>query len=133
MKKLLNEYSVSFDLKNNLLSTLVEADLKDKFWKELFFIFKSTLQLRNSITNGKEDVLISPVKNAKGEFFVSGDNNKGMPKDCDANGAYHIALKGLMILERNNLVKDDKAIKKIMTISNTDWFEYVQKRNGVMK
>ncbi len=133
MKKLLNESKVSFDLENNLIPNLTSANLKDSFWKELFFIFKTTLQLRNSVTNGKEDVLISPVKNAKGEFFVSGTHNKTLPQDCDANGAYHIALKGLMILERNNLVREEKDTKKIMTISNVDWFEYVQKRSGVLK
>lgn len=133
MKNLLNEYKVSFDLENNLISYLTSANLKDSFWGKLFSIFKTTLQLRNSVTNGKEDVLISPVKNAKGEFFVSGPQNKTLPQDCDANGAYHIALKGLMILERNNLVKEEKETKKIMAISNVDWFEYVQKRSGVLK
>lgn len=132
MKKLLNENKISFDLENNFIKNLNTVNLKDAFWKELFFIFKTTLQLRNSVTNGKEDVLISPVKNAKGEFFVSGTNNKELPQDCDANGAYHIALKGLMILERNNLVKEEKEAKKIMSISNVDWFKYVQNRNGIL-
>lgn len=134
MKSLLNEYKVSFDLENNLLSEdSIIKNLKDQFWKKLFFIFKTTLQLRNSVTNGKEDVLISPVKNAKGHFFVSNSENKKLPQDCDANGAYHIALKGLMLLERNNKVKEEKDVKNIMAISNIDWFEYVQKRSGILK
>ena len=133
MKNLLNKFKVSFDLENNLIPSLTKSDLDAKFWESMFDIFKKTLNLRNSTTNGKEDVLISPVKNAKGEFFVSGEKDKSLPQDCDSNGAYHIALKGLMILERNNLVKNEKEIKKIMAISNVDWFDYVQRRCGSLK
>lgn len=134
MKELLSQHNINFDSVNNLLldNNVVLNNLKTDFWKELFFIFKTTLQLRNSITNGKEDILISPVKNAKGQFFISNTEDSYLPKDCDANGAYHIALKGLMILERNNKVISDREVKKIMAISNIDWFEYVQKRSGIL-
>ena len=87
-------------------------------------------QLRNSIPNTEIDYLISPVKSEDGTFFDSreelkkGENAK-LPIDADANGAYHIALKGLYLLE-NDFNRNDKGV--IQNISNADWFKFVQEK-----
>ena len=54
-----------------------------------------------------------------------GENAK-LPIDADANGAYHIALKGLYLLE-NDFNRNDKGV--IQNISNADWFKFVQEKN----
>lgn len=69
------------------------------FFSELLFAFKSTLQMRNSNPLTGEDYIISPVQVA-GKYYCSKDEaekgaNATLPIDADANGAYHIALKGL--------------------------------------
>lgn len=101
-----------------------------KFFDTLLRMFNATLQMRNSIPNTEIDYLISPVKSEDGTFFDSreelkkGENAK-LPIDADANGAYHIALKGLYLLE-NDFNRNDKGV--IQNISNADWFKFVQEK-----
>ena len=86
--------------------------------------------MRNSVTGStdpKDDYVISPVKNANGTFFDTRENINSLPKNADANGAYHIALKGLMILKKNDLVTNEKDRESLTTILNQDWFKFVQK------
>lgn len=75
------------------------------FFSSIFYAFKATLQMRNSNAATEEDYIQSPVK-VNGKYFNSDiEANKGrdengdwiskLPVDADANGAYHIALKGL--------------------------------------
>ena len=66
------------------------------------------------------DYLISPVSSAT-PFKTGPDNAMGI-KDADANGAYHIALKGLYLLE-NNFPKDGEYLQRITTL---EWLKYVQ-------
>lgn len=131
LKNLFDEFQIQYQQGDELLDKLIKNEsLNEKFWNRFFDIFKNILQMRNSITGStdpKDDYLISPVKNANGSFFDSRDNVNGLPKDADANGAYHIALKGLMILQKNNLTKNDKDRKSVKTISNQDWFKFAQK------
>ena len=54
---------------------------------------------------------ISPVKNAKGYFYDSRVVDKTLPIDADANGAYNIARKGLMLIEQIKNVDDDVNVK----------------------
>ena len=77
--------------------------------------------MRNS--NSNIDYILSPIMNKTGGFFDSRKRDKTLPIDADANGSYHIALKGLYLIE--NLSKGEKDLK----ISNEKWFEFVQSRN----
>lgn len=97
------------------------------FFETLLYWFKMTLQMRNSVTGTDEDYLISPVMNVNGEFYDSRKADNTLPKDADANGAYHIAKKGLWILEQINKTKTPEELKKIkLAISNKEWLQYVQ-------
>lgn len=114
---------------DDMREQLAEQNEKD-FFVHFLGLLKLTLQLRNSIPNKVDvDYLISPVMNAKGEFYDS-RNYKGesavLPADADANGAYNIARKGLWAV---NVIKaapetDLKNVK--LYISNKDWLEYAQ-------
>lgn len=97
------------------------------FFKELFVWFKRILQMRNS--DSENDYIISPVKNQSGKFFDSRESDGTLPKDADANGAYHIAKKGLWILQQINAhskENDRKGLK--LAISNKDWLNFVQNK-----
>ncbi len=101
-----------------------------KFFKEFMDDIKLILQIRNSVSNTDIDYMLSPVKNEKGEFFDTRKYDKGneqfnyFPEDADANGAYNIARKGLMLMEKIRQTQDKK-VK--LTITNKEWMDYAQK------
>ena len=86
------------------------------------------VQMRNSLTGKEEDNLISPVKNSNGKFFDTNEQIEGLPKDADANGAYNIARKGLMLIEQMRNTEDDKLNKIKYNITEKEWLDYVQNR-----
>lgn len=96
------------------------------FFEKLLHLFKLTLQMRNSKTGTDIDYLISPVMNESGEFYDSRNADASLPKDADANGAYHIAKKGLWILKQINQYQGDDWKKLKLAISNKDWLNFVQ-------
>src|SRR5690606_13277935 len=99
-----------------------------EFFKDLLNLFKLTLQMRNSKSGTDIDYLISPVINQNGVFFDSRKADSSLPKDADANGAYHIAKKGLWVLEQINQSSDLKKLN--LAISNKDWLNFVQKKQN---
>ena len=129
-KKLFEKYSINLDnIKNEILE---KANIE--FFKgnneTLGFIqlFKLMVQMRNSLTGKEEDNLISPVKNSNGKFFNTNEQIEGLPKDADANGAYNIARKGLMLIEQMRNTEDDKLNKIKYNITEKEWLDYVQNR-----
>lgn len=133
LKKKFDEYGVNWHNEDNFIDSLqiVQAEKSNAdFFDELLRSFTTTLQMRNSIPNSEIDYLISPVKAEDGTFFDSRKqkelgNNAKLPIDADANGAYHIALKGLYLL-KNNFNQNDKGY--IENIKNADWFKFVQEK-----
>lgn len=112
------------DIKD-LISKIEVSPSNAGFFNELFYSFEKTLQLRNSNAQTEEDFILSPVC-VGGKYYCSIDEaNKGkdkdgnwnskLPVDADANGAYHIALKGLLAITGQ---KTD----------NATWLEYAQKK-----
>ena len=145
LKSIFQKVNIDYTSGNDLLDSImgIGADLKNgekpskdiaDFWDDLLYNFKLSLQMRNSNARTEEDYIISPVKSEDGTFFDSREegkkeHNATLPKDADANGAYHIALKGLSLLKRFD-VADEKSLKKFdMRISNADWFKFVQEKN----
>ncbi|MCR4734495.1 MAG: type V CRISPR-associated protein Cas12a/Cpf1 [Treponema sp.] len=144
LKSIFDAAAIEYKSGNNILDSImvVGADLKEgskptkeiaDFWDGLLYNFKLILQMRNSNSRSGEDYIISPVMAADGSFFDSreefkkGENAK-LPLDADANGAYHIALKGLSLLKRFDST-DEKDLKKFdMRISNSDWFQFAQEK-----
>ena len=134
----LTEQFEDFFGKNNLIygdgncikNQIILHDKKE-FFEGLLHLLKLTLQMRNSITHSEVDYLISPVKNNKGEFYDSRKANSTLPKDADANGAYHIAKKGLQCVQQIQKF-DGKDWKKLnLDKTNKGWLQYVQ--NNVEK
>ena len=133
LKKKFDEFGINWHNEENFIDSLqtVQAEKANaSFFDELLRSFNTTLQMRNSIPNSEIDYLISPVKADDGTFFDSREQlalgkNAKLPIDADANGAYHIALKGLYLLQ-NDFNRNEKGV--IQNISNADWFRFVQEK-----
>ena len=127
IKTLLSGCSVDFHKEGCLKDQISQKGTSD-FFKSFIRLLKLTLQMRNSNSKTGEDWLVSPVKNYTGKFFdsreVVGDS---MPYNADANGAYHIGLKGLLMM--NQIRAADNASNQY-DLKNKVWFEFVQQRRS---
>ena len=81
--------------------------------------------MRNSLSGTAEDYIQSPVLNSSGEFYNSKTASADLPQDADANGAYHIALKGLYLLTE----VIDKGSSKVDRIEHANWLKFAQSRH----
>lgn len=119
-KELFKKYEINYlDLKEQIVS-----QEKKEFFEELLHLLRLTLQMRNSISNTDVDYIISPIADEKGNFYLSSECDESLPQDADANGAYNIARKGIMIVER---IKAGKKGEKLdLSISNKDWLKFAQ-------
>lgn len=124
MEDLFGTYGITYGDGSDIRGELLRQTDKG-FYERLLHLFKLTLQMRNSKTGTDIDYLISPVMNARGEFYDSRRADSTQPKDADANGAYHIAKKGLWLLDQINQADDLKKVK--LAVSNKEWLQFVQK------
>lgn len=108
-----------------IIAGIEETDVKNaSFFSSLFYAFKTTLQMRNSNASTEEDYIMSPVAK-NGYQFCTNEVDKEedaegyciakLPVDADANGAYHIALKGLYLIKNSQTKK----------IENEKWFKFM--------
>lgn len=125
IEKLFKDNSIDCNNGQCLIEKIVQQD-KSEFFKSLLRLLRLTLQMRNSKIGTDEDWLISPVKGSKGNFFDSRKADVSMPQNADANGAYHIALKGLLMLEQLREREDVETFKP--NLSNEKWYEFLAKR-----
>nr|6I1L_A Chain A, CRISPR-associated endonuclease Cas12a [Francisella tularensis subsp. novicida U112]6I1L_D Chain D, CRISPR-associated endonuclease Cas12a [Francisella tularensis subsp. novicida U112] len=127
LEKLLKDYSIEYG-HGECIKAAICGESDKKFFAKLTSVLNTILQMRNSKTGTELDYLISPVADVNGNFFDSRQAPKNMPQDADANGAYHIGLKGLMLLGR---IKNNQEGKKLnLVIKNEEYFEFVQNRNN---
>lgn len=71
-------------------------------WESLRFIINTIQQIRNTGNDKKDnDFILSPVRDENGDFFDSRNikENENLPQNGDANGAYNIARKGIIMRE----------------------------------
>ncbi|HRZ25411.1 MAG TPA: type V CRISPR-associated protein Cas12a/Cpf1 [Spirochaetota bacterium] len=108
----------------NIIEKILEQT-EAGFFKSLYFNLKVLFSLRYTGKDDKGnefDYILSPV----GNFFDSRKADENMPLDADANGAYHIALKGMMTVKG---IRDGKLPKTEKGMMNKEWFAFVQERN----
>lgn len=127
LKQNFNQYGVEFS-EENMIEEIYKVE-QPLFFQNLMKNIGLMVQLRNSKPNTDIDYMLSPIKNSKGVFFDTrtykkeDEDSNAIPMDADANGAYNIARKGLMLIER--IRKGNEKIK--LAISNQEWLEYAQK------
>lgn len=122
-KTLFNDYEI--DIHDNLKESIVTQTDAD-FFKRLLNLLRLTLQMRNSITGKETDYLVSPVCDKNGKFFDSTQCGKELPQNADANGAYNIARKGLMLLHQLKESEDMESSKPTYDLSNKSWLQFAQ-------
>ena len=121
-KQLFQRYGI--DICGNLKVSIAMQTQVD-FFQELLKTFQLTLQLRNSVTGTDTDYLLSPVCDKNGHFFDSRKCGKGLPENADANGAYNIARKGLLLLNQLRDVSQNLQ-KPEYDLSNKTWLQFAQ-------
>lgn len=127
LKFLFDGANISYQNGSDIKQKIVEQ-ASVPFFKELTRLLNVTLALRYN--NGKKgdeekDFILSPVADEKGEFFHSLKADASQPQNADANGAYHIALKGLWALQQVNKADDLRKVK--LAISNKEWLNFAQR------
>lgn len=94
---------------------------------EFYRTFVHILQMRNSCSATGDDYIISPARSDKGYYDSRDYKIDGKyPCDADANGAYNIARKGIVMI---NKLRDNPKLEDFWNaskISNEEWFDYVQ-------
>lgn len=113
------------DIHENLKDAICNLEDK-KDLEPLMQFMKLLLQLRNSRKNPEEDYILSPVADENGIFYDSRSCGDTLPKNADANGAYNIARKGLMLIEQIKNTEDLDTIK--FDISNKAWLNFAQQK-----
>lgn len=132
------DYQKGQDILPQLLTFETNKDNIELF-DTVYQAISLTLQMRNSCSAKSEDAkdkgvqklsaqdyIISPVKGKERDIFITSKDDSILPQDADANGAYHIALKGLYLLKQINATKEGTRAK--LTIKNEDWFKFVQNK-----
>jgi CRISPR-associated protein Cpf1 len=109
LEDLFGKNQIAYGSGENILNHITQQNSKD-FFVELIRILQTVLALRHN--NGLKD------NNEEDKATAQQPNN------ADANGAYHIAKKGLWVLQQ---IKEAKDLKKVKTsISNKEWLNFVQ-------
>ncbi|HHU98002.1 MAG TPA: type V CRISPR-associated protein Cas12a/Cpf1 [Petrimonas sp.] len=115
IKKALEAHGIAYQNEQNLLPLLLE---NENLLARIHRSFRLVLQLRNS--DSDRDDIVSPALDKENNTFDSGQQpyESSLPINADANGAYNIARKGLLLVDK---VKNDKRA----VLSNREWFEYL--------
>lgn len=127
LKSLLDENNINFET-GNILKQIETLDTSgnENFFKRFIFLFNLICQIRNTDKEklgDENDFIFSPVEplfdsRRAQEFDIN------MPVNGDENGAYNIARKGIILLNRlKEQAKNDPDFEKYpdLFISNTVW------------
>lgn len=130
-KELFVKYSI--DISKDIQEQIKNLETKgnEKFFEHFIFFFNLICQIRNTQKekNGDDnDFILSPVE----PFFDSRKTEqfgKNLPKNGDDNGAYNIARKGIIILQKISQLHKEKGGCEKMTwgdlyVSGTDWDDF---------
>ena len=126
LKELFNKYGIAYHDGKDLRHQIV-ANSDKGLHSGLMYLLKVLLALRYSNNKTQEDFILSPIVNKSGTFFDSRLANHTQPKDADANGAYHIALKGLWVLQQIQNADQSQSMDKLnLAITNKQWLAFAQ-------
>lgn len=128
---LFGKYGIIYGDQKDIREQLLAQSDKN-FFSSLMHLFRLVVQMRNSISNSGVDYLISPVKDEKtGVFYDSRKVGIELPTDADANGAYHIAKKGLYWLNQIHAFEGDDWKKLKFDTTNKGWLLFAQQKGKI--
>ncbi|OIO19978.1 MAG: type V CRISPR-associated protein Cpf1 [Candidatus Magasanikbacteria bacterium CG_4_10_14_0_8_um_filter_32_14] len=108
IKTTLDAVFIGFDLQHSLRSQIINDGIMPKKiensqftgWESLRFAIEMIQQIRNiGVEKGDEDFILSPVRDKNENHFDSRKAKENEPNSGDANGAYNIARKGIIMNE----------------------------------
>lgn len=127
LDKLFEEYSVENVGGELLIGEISQED--SRFWSRLMYVLKLISQIRNSHTEQDEkrilyyhDYIICP--NVECRFDSKADKFQGYDFNGDANGAYNISRKGIIMMMK---LRKGEGI----TVNLKDWDDFATKENIV--
>jgi len=133
LKELFEKYKIDVysDIKNQIQN--LETKRNEKFFQHFIFFFNLICQIRNTQQDkdgDENDFILSPVE----PFFDSRYSEKfgkNLPQNGDDNGAYNIARKGIIILDKiskhyKQVGSTDKLSWNDLYISHMDWDDFAQ-------
>ncbi|MCK9379261.1 MAG: type V CRISPR-associated protein Cas12a/Cpf1 [Candidatus Moranbacteria bacterium] len=127
----------SIDISRNIKDQIESMDSKEnvKFFKDFLFFWGMICQIRNTQKEkegNENDFILSPVDPLFDSRRAS-EYGKSLPKNGDENGAYNIARKGIVILNKISAHKGqngncEKFGWKEAFISHAEWDSFAQKK-----
>ena len=124
LRNLFEFYGIGYVQGNDLKADIL-AQKDAAFFKELMEVLKMTLQMKNTGLSCEEDYFQSCIMGSDGTFFNSAIANERLPRSTDANGAYNIARKGLVLIEKIKQTQEGEKAK--LYVSNTEWLQFAQR------
>jgi len=129
LKNLLKQNDVDYSSQENLIEKIIEKNSKD-LYKWVFYNFNMASTIRNSIiwdNSRNGDFISCPVCD-----FDSRKDTEIWVESWDANWAYNIARKGIIILNKINKFQKEKwDVSKMkwkdLFVSGDDWNEFLGK------
>ena len=129
LKKIFGNNNINYLDGHNLIYDIIDAEniiqSKSSFFDDILNCIKLTLKMVNLQNNRENDYIISPVRNKNGAYFDTRYVDEKLPQCPDAHGAYNIALKGLLLIQKIQS-HNDKNSKIKLAISNNDWLSFAQ-------
>ncbi len=126
IKAVLEKHNIQYQNSKDFKNQLIQQQEKE-IHSDLLYFLAITLNMRQTKSGTDIDFILSPVASKEGVFYDSRNADNTLPKDADANCAYHIALKGLFCLQQIINKTDD--LKKLkLAISNKEWLQFAQSK-----
>ncbi len=131
LKAVFDRYEIDYKSGDDLRPFIINKADKS-LYTAVIYNLKALLAMRYSNATTGEDFILSPVADDNGVFFDSRDyenmENPPLPQDADANGAYHITLKGLWVVKQIQQSESDKLDKVKLAITNKEWLNFAQNK-----
>ena len=123
LKELFRSRNINYESGEDLRQDIA-AQHDARFFAGIIKYLSVVLQMRYSCND--EDFILSRLK-TKRRILLQYGRTDGLPQDADANGAYHIAKKGIWMLRQ--IDRADDLFKVNLAISNKEWLRFVQGEN----
>jgi len=136
--------SYKIDIRSDIRVQIMNLEAKgnEKFFADFIFFFNLVCQIRNTDPlKEKDDPLGDFILSPVAPFFDSRkaeDFGKNLPKNGDDNGAYNIARKGIIILDKISAFKEKEGSCKDLKwgdlyVSQSEWDTFAQMRRETKK
>lgn len=136
LKELFKKFNI--ELKEDIQTIIADENTDEKFLRSFLKYFNTILNMRvvhpkEEKGSSKNDFISSPVKpyfdsRKIAQFDGEQENKKQLPANGDANGAYNIARKGIILQKKNYFREQIKVLLKAENLTESKIEESTFKR-----